>query len=55
MEKKKYEKPHSQAVSIKSRLMQDTVSVNTNVWGDQSKADSRRYVNKLWDDEEELW
>lgn len=53
MEKKKYQQPQAQSVAIGTAIMQDTVSVNTGVWGNQTDAESRRYRNSLWDDEED--
>lgn len=53
MEKKKYQQPQAQSVSIGTAIMQDAVSVNTSVWGNQTEAESRRYRNSLWDDDED--
>ena len=55
MEKKRYEAPLCEIVIVKSRLMQDAVSVDPSVCGDQSIAESRRYHGHLWDDEDYEW
>lgn len=52
MEKKEYQKPSAQAIAAENVIMQDAVSVNTDVWGNQIEAESRRYRNSLWDDDE---
>ena len=55
MEKKEYQKPSAQAIAAENVIMQDAVSVNTDVWGNQTNAESRRHRNKLWDEDEDDW
>ena len=53
MKRKEYQKPSAQTFAVESVIMQDAVSVNTDVWGNQTEAESRRHLNKLWDEDED--
>ena len=54
MEKKKYEMPRC-AMVVDDEPFMNAVSVDPSAWGDQSSAESRRYHDKLWDDEDYEW